>query len=176
MTEQQAPLIATVGFNRKVSVRQYESAEASIFIQTEIPNGDPEGLVKACQDAFYQAKSIVFSELGIEFEVLEDGRIMELVNRHLGPVTEVSSAPAAIATADSPAAGAGDVPPNPPYDSRTTDKGERSANITWAKKRYAAYPSEFYDNRESNAEKKANGAERTGPDFRHKSSGVGYWL
>lgn len=173
-------MIATVGFNRKVSVRQYESAEASIFIQTEVSMDDPEQSLKNIQESFFTAKSVVFEQLGIPFEIGEGGVIRELINKHLGPVTEVkqSSAPQEDSGARSPAepsAGA-DAQSQPPFPSRTTDKNEKAANIEWAKARYKSNPDEFYDNRESNAEKRAAGAQRVGPDFKHKTSGVGYWL
>ena len=58
----------------------------------------------------------------------------------------------------------------------TKDTNEKALNKKWAIARYATNPEEFYDNTASNAEKKAGGAERVGPDFKHKSSGVGFWL
>ncbi len=173
------PLTATVGFNRKVSVRPYESAEASIFMQTEIDLNDSETTMANLKQAMMQCKALVFEELGLEFEVTEGGIVRELLEAKFGNVTEVtSSAPKAVAApAAAPAAAtAASTSDTPPYASMTKDNNEKALNKKWAIARYATNPEEFYDNTASNAEKKAGGAERTGPDFKHKSSGVGFWL
>ena len=176
------PLTATVGFNRKVSVRPYESAEASIFMQTEIDLNDSDTTMANLKQAMMQCKALVFEELGLEFEVTEGGIVRELLEAKFGNVTEVTStAPKAVAPApaaeqpsnDAPAASASDTPP---YAPMTKDANEKALNKKWAIARYASHPDEFYDNTASNAEKKANGAERTGPDYKHKKSGVGFWL
>ena len=174
------PLTATVGFNRKVSVRPYESAEASIFMQTEVDLNDSEVTMANIRQAMLLCKSMVFSELGLEFEVTEGSVVREILTAQFGNVTEVTStapAPKAVA-APAPAAApaAASSSDTPPYASMTKDTNEKALNKKWAIARYATHPEEFYDNTASNAEKKANGAERTGPDFKHKSSGVGFWL
>lgn len=171
------PLTATVGFNRKVSVRPYESAEASIFMQTEVDLNDSEVTMANIRQAMLLCKSMVFSELGLEFEVTEGSVVREILTAQFGNVTEVTTAaPAPKAdpvAASAPAASTSDAPP---YASMTKDNNEKALNKKWAIARYATHPEEFYDNTASNAEKKANGAERTGPDYKHKSSGVGFWL
>ena len=174
------PLTATVGFNRKVSVRPYESAEASIFMQTEVDLNDSEVTMANIRQAMLLCKSMVFSELGLEFEVTEGSVVREILTAQFGNVTEVTStapAPKAVA-APAPAAApaAASSSDTPPYASMTKDTNEKALNKKWAIARYATHPEEFYDNTASNAEKKANGAERTGPDYKHKSSGVGFWL
>jgi hypothetical protein len=172
------PLNATVGFNRKVSVRPYESAEASIFMQTEIDLNDSEATMANLKQAMMQCKALVFEELGLEFQVTEGGIVRELLEAKFGNVTEVTStAPKAVAApAAAPAAAASPTSDTPPYASMTKDTNEKALNKKWAIARYATNPDEFYDNTASNAEKKAGGAERTGPDYKHKSSGVGFWL
>ena len=173
------PLSATVGFNRKVSVRPYESAEASIFMQTEIDLNDSETTMANLKQSMMQCKALVFEELGLEFEVTEGGIVRELLNAKFGNVTEVTTtAPKAVAApASAPAAApASPTSDTAPYASMTKDTNEKALNKKWAIARYATNPDEFYDNQASNAEKKAGGAERTGPDFKHKSSGVGFWL
>jgi hypothetical protein len=173
------PLTATVGFNRKVSVRPYESAEASIFMQTEIDLNDSETTMANLKQAMMQCKALVFEELGLEFEVTEGGIVRELLEAKFGNVTEVtSSAPKTVAApAAAPvAAPTASTSDTPPYASMTKDTNEKALNKKWAIARYATNPEEFYDNTASNAEKKAGGAERTGPDYKHKSSGVGFWL
>ena len=171
------PLTATVGFNRKVSVRPYESAEASIFMQTEIDLNDSDATMANLKQAMMQCKALVFEELGLEFQVTEGGIVRELLEAKFGNVTEVTTAPKA-AAAPAPAAAPAAAPSSdtPPYASMTKDSNEKALNKKWAIARYATNPDEFYDNTASNAEKKAGGAERTGPDFKHKSSGVGFWL
>ena len=171
------PLTATVGFNRKVSVRPYESAEASIFMQTEIDLNDSDATMANLKQAMMQCKALVFEELGLEFQVTEGGIVRELLEAKFGNVTEVTTAPKAVA-APAPAAAPAAAPSSdtPPYASMTKDSNEKALNKKWAIARYATNPDEFYDNTASNAEKKANGAERVGPDYKHKSSGVGFWL
>lgn len=174
------PLTATVGFNRKVSVRQYESAEASIFMQTEIDLNDSEATMANLKQAMMQCKALVFEELGLEFQVTEGGIVRELLEAKFGNVTEVTTAAPAAAPKPAPvAASAPAAAPSsdtPPYASMTKDNNEKALNKKWAIARYATNPEEFYDNTASNAEKKAGGAERVGPDYKHKSSGVGFWL
>jgi hypothetical protein len=171
------PLTANVGFSRKVSVRPYEVAEASIFMQTEIDLNDSDTTMANLKQAMMQCKALVFEELFLEFEVTETGLVRELLEAKFGNVTEVTTAPKAVA-APAPAAAPAAAPSSdtPPYASMTKDSNEKALNKKWAIARYATNPDEFYDNTASNAEKKAGGAERTGPDFKHKSSGVGFWL
>lgn len=173
-------LTGTVTFSRKVSVRQYESAEASIFVQFEIPTeGSPEQqraeLLANARAAFFSAKALVFQELGLEFTVEEDGVVREVLQKNFGKVTEVTPTELAVVAADSgvtatpfadPSAGVG---PNAPYAVDTQDKNERTANKKWAVARIASNPEEWWDNRENKRNPKA-------PDFKHKETGMGVWL
>lgn len=176
-----APLTATVGFNRKVSVRPYESAEASIFMQTEVDLNDSDATMANIRQAMMQCKALVFEELGLEFQVTEGGIVRELLEAKFGNVTEVTSAaPAAPAVQKeqpfpdaTPTSSTSDTPP---YAPMTKDANEKALNKKWAIARYASHPDEFYDNTAANAEKIANGAERVGPTFKHKKSGVGFWV
>lgn len=179
-TTTEAPNVAavgTVGFNRKVSVRQYESAEASIFVQFDIPT-DPSlsdeargaQLLANAKAAFFQAKALVYEELGLEFEVGDDGVVRELVNKTFsGPVEVVNTT--AVEAPSAPAAD--DVSATPPFSSETKDKSERAANKAWAQKRYASHPQEFFDNRPKKA---AGEYSPKSPDVKHKASGVALWL
>ena len=174
-----APLTATVGFNRKVSVRPYESAEASIFMQTEVDLNDSDLTMANIRQAMMQCKALVFEELGLQFEVTEGGVVRELLEAKFGNVTEVTSTvpiPTAPVVESAHVEVASDTTDTPPYPPMTKDTNEKALNKKWAIARYASHPDEFYDNRAANAEKKANGAERTGPDFKHKKSTVGFWL
>lgn len=87
----QAPKV-TVGFERTVSVRPYESMKASVFIQAEVPIGyTAEQLEQGLRDSFFQAKAQVFEQLGIEFEISEHGVVMELLKKSFGPVERQTS-------------------------------------------------------------------------------------
>ena len=170
------PLTANVGFSRKVSVRPYEVAEASIFMQTEIDLNDSDTTMANLKQAMMQCKALVFEELFLEFEVTETGLVRELLEAKFGNVTEVTSTAPKAAPVAASAPAAAPSSDTPPYASMTKDTNEKALNKKWAIARYATNPEEFYDNTASNAEKKAGGAERTGPDYKHKSSGVGFWL
>ena len=87
----QAPKV-TVGFERSVSVRPYETMKASVFIQAEVPIGyTAEDLERGLRDSFFQAKAQVFEQLGIEFEISEHGVVMEVLTKAFGPVERVDA-------------------------------------------------------------------------------------
>lgn len=91
----QAPKV-TVGFERSVSVRPYETMKASVFIQAEVPIGyTAEDLERGLRDSFFQAKAQVFEQLGIEFEISEHGVVMEVLTKAFGPVEQVPQEQAA---------------------------------------------------------------------------------
>jgi len=178
--------IGTVVFERTVRVREFESAKAGVFIQFELPdpaqaNGSyGEQVLKQIGDAFFQAKTVVFDELGLDFNVDAGGVVREAINATLGQVTEVQAPRqqpkqiAAAAPAPQPAPQPQPAPvavdqSQPPYDSRTSDRQEKSANARWAKARLESHPDEFWDNRNDKRNPKA-------PDFKHKDSGIGVWL
>lgn len=181
--------VGSVRFTRKVQVRPYEVAEASITVAFDIPN-DPDmsdearssQLIANARGAFFSAKALVFEELGLEFIVGDNGIVTEVVERHFGSVTEVQSTPPATnvvselhaAAAPAPAAApSGDVAATPPFSPTTTDKAEKGQNSAWAKQRYALYPNEFFDNRP----KKASGEYKSNaPDLKHKDTKIGVWL
>lgn len=191
MTATETPNIesntGSVRFSRKVQVRPYEVAEASITIAFDIPT-DPdltpeaasEQLIANARASFFSAKALVFEELGLEFIVSDGGIVTEVVERHFGNVTEVkTTAPVQTEVSElhavaqefvAPAAGGSDTPP---FSPTTTDKGEKGANSQWAKARYATHPHEFFDNRpkKQTGEYKANA-----PDVKHKDTKIGVWL
>lgn len=67
------PPKVTVGFTRKLSAPypQYESAEASAFVEAVLDSTDPSGdeVIAAAAAAFSIAKAQVFDELGIDYDV-----------------------------------------------------------------------------------------------------------
>lgn len=170
------PLQATVGFQRKVSVRQYESAEASIFIQTEVDLNDPDLTMKNLKHALMQATSLVYEQLGITFQLDEGGIVRELLNKHLGPVTEVKSNDGhALRSGEEPFPTSGPAPApaaggdGPPFDPNTKDRDEKAANKAWAMADFAANPQDWYDNR-------GNKKSERSPDAKHKKNGLALWL
>ena len=189
MTAVETPIIesntGSVRFTRKVQVRPYEVAEASITVGFDIPT-DPDltpealngQLIANARAAFFSAKALVFEELGLEFVVSDGGIVTEVVERHFGNVTEVAQTPAPAAAPQSAPAqelaqNVASVGDTPPYNPNTQDKGEKGANSRWAKERYATHPHEFFDNRPKKAsgEYKANA-----PDVKHKDTKIGVWL
>jgi hypothetical protein len=189
MTITESPNISVasghVSFSRKVSVRQYESADASISISFDIPT-DPDmsetargdQIIANARAAFFQAKAIVYEELAISFSVDDNGIVHEVLERHFGNVTEVAAespaafaAPAAVTAFAAPAPSGG--ADQPPFSAETTDKDERRSNSNWAKARYNEFPNEYFDNRP----KKADGSYKSNaPDFKHKDTKIGFWL
>jgi len=169
------PQSGGVSFSRKVQVRDYESAEASIWLSFDLTR--PEGMddaeytnhiVSLARGAFFEAKALVFEELGLEFTVEEGGIVRETIKRHFGNVTEVrgeaasSAEPAAVASGESVAA-------SPPFSADTTSKDEKEANKKWALSRWSSHPQDFWDNRTSKRNPKA-------PDLKHKDTGLAVWL
>lgn len=191
MTITESPNISVasghVSFSRKVSVRQYESADASISISFDIPT-DPDmsdtargdQIIANARAAFFQAKALVYEELALEFSVDDNGVVHEVLERHFGNVTEVAAespaafaapAPAAVTAFAAPAPSGG--ADQPPFSAETTDKDERRSNSNWAKARYNEFPNEYFDNRP----KKADGSYKANaPDFKHKDTKIGFWL
>jgi len=171
-------LTGTVTFSRKVSVRPYETADASIAVQFQIPTSGTADeqrtqLLGNARAAFFAAKAIVFEELGLEFSVEEGGVIREVLAKALGRVTEVAAndsfpefaptlqiVPSVVASATMTAA---------PFAADTQDKAERTANKRWATARILSNPEEWWDNRDNKRNPKA-------PDYKHKDTGMGVWL
>lgn len=146
-------LQGTVGFSRKVNLGNYQSAEASIFIQFPInPKDDGTVIIARAMDAFFQAKSVVFDQLGIEYNV-EDGVIIESLRQQFGAVEVHTEAAAAAA------------PRGGKFDglkfSTTRDLKDQLDDMVADLK---ANPSGWYDNRQGKRNEKA-------PDFKNKSNG-----
>lgn len=170
-------LVGSFSFSRKVQVRQYETAEAFVNIQFPIPiDGDPEQIgaeiIANARTAAFQAKSLVFEELGLEFEVGPDGAIRELLDQKFGKVTEVietTATEAAVTTSSDEAT----VGPRPPHGWEPRSKDEKADNAAWAKARFATHPNEFWDNR---PKKQSGEYKSTAPDLKHKDTKTAFWL
>lgn len=149
----------TVYFSRKVQPRDYEAAEAGIYVQFDVPpEATNSDLMAAANDAFYTAKGLVLEQLGLEFSVNEGGVIMETIHRHFGATQNVAAAPQQQAAPPPPAAAPAATAP--PSGARTC-AGCGGTN--------------FYDN----SEKKASGEYKANaPDFKcsDKNCGKGVWL
>lgn len=165
-----------ISYSRKIQVRDYESAEASIWISFDLPKQDDmtdeeysSHLISVARSNWFSAKALVFEELGLEFTVTEGGIVQEVLKKNFGNVTEVTKAVPHSAAPQPVTSGSSDLPSSPPFSAETSDKSERAANKQWALARWAAYPNEFWDNRESKRNPKA-------PDLKHKDTGMAVWL
>lgn len=134
----------TVGFERKVQVRDYESASASIYLPFDIDPENEAATAQAAKDAFFTAQSVVLEQLGIAFEYDEaKGIVRELLTAKFGPVTEVAAS------------------------------GNGNGSVTQAAPAASGNPNcpkcngAMYDNRADNAARIAQG-KRAQPDFRCK--------
>ncbi len=153
----------TVSFERKVQVREYESATASIHVQapTSPLSGDAVEdktmITEAVKYAFFQAKTAVFEQLGITFEVTQENVVLERLEKVLSVTEVTSNAPAAAPSKSTPS-----------QAGKTKDKADAWANL-------AASPKTWWDNREGKRNARA-------PDFKPKDDnpqiekGVGLWL
>jgi hypothetical protein len=191
VTEESTQLTHTVQFARKVSVRQYESAEASIFIQYSTDrDASAEEIIAGAQESFLQAKGVVYSQLGLDTELDESGILVELVEKAFPGSERVNTsakkkaipttAQVVEATATVPDVAGGDVagttpnvPAQPPFPGTTRDKDQKRANREWAEALLETNPELFFDNRADKADGKIN---PKSPDFKHRDSGVGVWL
>mgnify|MGYP000614727661 CR=1 FL=1 len=149
----------TYGFERSVQVRPYESAKASIFVQTDVKLEDDGSVAlgsyqEAAKRAAYEAKTAVYDSLKISYEVL-DGWVLEQLDKVLGPVEvlhDTNTTPAR----PKPVGKGSSWGDNPPSDK----EGLIDELI--------AHRERFFDNREDKRNPKA-------PDFKRKISGEGIW-
>jgi hypothetical protein len=158
----EAPKV-TVHFERKVQVREYEFALASLHVQapTKPLTGDSvidgEMITEAVNYAFFQAKIACFTQLGLEFDITPENVVIERIEKYI-PVAEVVTIQAAASPSQT----------SPPQSSKTEDKTAAWADL-------AASGKGWWDNRENKRNPKA-------PDFKPKQSnrkiseGVGLWL
>lgn len=158
MSEGQVTPRVTVGYERSVSVRPYETAKASIFVQADVVGTwskdglfvpDTGAVSEAAKAAFFEAKVAVLSQLNLKFEITQEQVVLEMLDKHLGPIEIVSEQPRA-AAATAPAAAA------------KSSKADKEADLL-------ANPETWWDNRVGKTNPKA-------PDFKHKKSGEGIWL
>jgi len=183
-------LTHTVSFSRKKNLGNYESEDATFFVQFDTPLGTAvDQIVQQAASAFAAAKISVLDTLDLPYQVDFDGSILQGVADAAQPATAPQLAAPAVAQLAAPVAPAApavaeaDVmaafpgaqvaardDSKPPYDSYTKVKSERAANTAWAVRKFQEDPSGFFDNR---AEKEP-GSKR--PDFKHKESGVAIWL
>ena len=87
----------SVSFSRKISDRNYGSVEATAWVQGDAPNGATVGdTAVLIGDLFISAASAVLDQLGIEYEMTEQGTIKE----KQAPVVAVNTVQAAQAAAE----------------------------------------------------------------------------
>lgn len=163
-------LQGTVGYERKVNLEArggnaYESATASIFIQFEIdPVADSdEVMIEKTRHAYLLARTHVFEQLGIPFQVSE-GVAVELIGNAF-PGAQVKSVPTSAPTPSAPT-------PTAPAATSPTPQAAGEAPAVCSK---CGTSEGFWDNRP----KKASGDfNPRSPDFKckNKSCGNGVWL
>lgn len=165
-------LTGTATFSRKVNKKQYEPAEAGLFVQfTYDPDLSDDALIAEAMRAQRVVQIAVLESLGIAWSLDPSGE--RVVEQEPTGVAAVASAFQGSTVTETPAAQQGSgVGPTPP--AKTGDKRNDSAAMkTWGLARFATNPDEFYDNRP----KKASGEYKpTSPDIKHKASGEGIWL
>lgn len=89
----------TVHFQQKVSEQPYETADYSLMIETEVPEGhDP---IAVGNDLFAQVKSEVLKQAGCEYDLTQDGLVM----RRLETGVRTNPRPQASAPAAPPVGG-----------------------------------------------------------------------
>lgn len=145
----------TISFSRKMSPKQFESAEASIFIQVPIGlvEATPEGIESAAKPLYALAKSLVFDELGVDYGIdPTTNTVVEKLTQRVG----------AEVVAERPTAqrAAGNRPP-------TAKRVSADVEALWAD--WESDPTQWWDNREDKRNPRA-------PDFKHKKTGAGLWL
>ncbi len=165
------PLTHTVFFGRKCGLPNYSNQEASIFIQVDADRDESaESVADKLMAAFVQAKSQVFTQLGIEHELSSEGVLVETgvaapptpPARKDAVTTLRESFPGAVVE---PNVQHVDFSASSDVDPLTLSKPEQKR---WLQARLQTHPNEFFDNTQSKRNPKA-------PDYKHKSSGLGLW-
>lgn len=151
----------TVGYERSISVRPYETAKASIFVQADVVGTwsedglfvpDKGAVSEAAKAAFFEAKVAVLSQLNLKFEVTQEQIVLEMLDKHLGPI-DIVAEPTHVTRTPPMAA---------PASAAKSSKADKEADLL-------ANPAKWWDNRVGKTNPKA-------PDFKHKDSGEGIWL
>lgn len=160
-------LTGTATFSRKVTPKQYESAESGLYVQFSIdPEWSDERIADEAQRAQGIVKACVLDDLGIPFAIGEDGIVREGGVAGVAAVTQAFPG-ATTANTEQPAVGA-----SPPAQTGNKD-ADRTAVRAWGQARFASNPDEFYDNR---ADKASGKYKATSPDLKHKATGTGIWF
>jgi hypothetical protein len=142
-----------VGFRRVIQVRPYETAEAKVDLEVQLDLGvDGTEVIAALNDAFFQAKAVVFDQLGIDFELGENGVAVELLRKEFGggelapaSASPAPSSPPALTVVSNDTTSA----TTPPFSGDTKDTAEKRANKEWAIARLESNPDEFSSRRAS---------------------------
>lgn len=154
----------TVGFSRTKNLGNYEKAEATCFLKVDgLPSDSLEEIVQKVMRAFVAAKAAVLDQLGIEYDMGEDGFTVE--ERVVAPpATQQDSV-----TKVRAAFGGGEVVENGGDHTVDVTSMSPAEQKRWLKAELERNPTAFWDNREGKKNPKA-------PDFKHKKTGLGLWL
>jgi hypothetical protein len=164
---------ATVAFSRKVTDGNYGSSEFSVFVQANVPERtgdkakDTTALAEAIREAAAVAKTQVFQQLGLSYEVdAVNLVVVEQLEKTLGAkVVEGEKPKAPVARKAQPKRAA----PTNGYRQYTNEEYEAA----WAD--IQANPRGWWDNRQNKRNPKA-------PDFKPKddngnvAEGIALWL
>jgi hypothetical protein len=168
-----------VTFKRSVSIRPYETATAEVMIQvptdvggwiTEAEDGtvdvDVDKITADLKPAFFAAKTAVYEQLGLTFEVTPELVVMELLDAELGAV-EVSPAEAKKVAETTSAGRQARKPSNSSGGGKKFPPAPSSKDELWEE--LAEHPERYWDNRD---DKQSAGY----PDFKRVEGGQGLWL
>lgn len=147
----------TVGVTRKINLGNYEHEEISVFVQYPITFGNEAATVQAANDAAFQAKSVVYSQLGLEGELVND--ILRV--KAAFPGATVAESP--LRTQDGQGGIAAGVPAearaegNAPVPSAGASTGSSQVGATASDPVCPECQGPLWDNRKKNAARKAEG-------------------
>lgn len=169
-------LRGTVAFERKVSVGypDYENAVGYMSVQFDFaPGSDKQDIIARARQAFFEAKAVVFEQLGVEFEVGEGGVLIETIRKHFPTASVVQSSGGVTDASNTNQGASTGAPAVGDVSAEFPEGASHEALVAWATARFASHPSEFFDNRG----KKASGEYKaTAPDLKHKSTQKGVWF
>ena len=160
-------------FKRHLNLGDYNNAELFMSIEDYVDlDADTETIVSKLRDLASTVKATLISELGLEFDVADDGVILEVLRHEFGQQTQV--VPTSQGSTEMSGRTTTNVSPTPPHDpdsldwKNSADKPKLDENRAWAAQLYLSDPDSFYDNRDSKTK-------NSQPDFRHKATKISIW-
>lgn len=160
----------TVFFSRKISDGNYGSEEASWFLQFDTNLGAAfESIQAEAMTAFTACKSVVLEQLGIGYELGENGTIVETGKPVAAQRDAVSQAREAFGGGN---VVTGDFGGSDTYDAEQVKAMKSDDQQVWLKARLESHPREFYDNRKK---KESGEFSSKAPDYKHIKLDLPIW-